>query len=166
MSNCGENCGCNKDEATEVKKCSCKETISTLKKDRDEANDKYVRLYAEFENYKKRSQKDKEDAVEYAKIKALNGVLDLDNDLKYAKSEINKLDESQRSGLNLIFDKLTKFITSQGIQEVQTDVYDVDLHEVVSVLPVGEDRIVEVLSKGYILNGKVIRYPKIILGKK
>lgn len=167
MSNCGENCGCNKEEVTEVKKCGCKETISKLKQERDDNNDKYVRLYAEFENYKKRSLKDKEDAVESTKIRTLNGVLDLDNDLKYAKVEISKIDnETLKSGLNLILDKVSKFIIQQGIQEIQTDTYDSDLHEVISVLPIGEDKIVEVLAKGYTLNGKVIRYPKIILGKK
>ncbi len=167
MSNCGENCGCNKAETTETKKCGCKETISKLKQERDDMNDKYVRLYAEFENFKKRSSKDREDAVEAAKIRTLNGVLDLDNDLKYAKAEINKTgDESLKSGLNLILDKLSKFISQQGVQEIQTDTYDADLHEVISVLSVGEDKIVEVLAKGYTLNGKVVKYPKIILGKK
>lgn len=143
------------------------ELISKLKEERDAANDKYLRLYAEFENWKKRSIKDKEDAVESTKVKTLDGVLTLNDDLHFAKLEIDKItDESVKTGLNLILNKLNKFITTHGVSEIQTDEYDSDLHEVVTVLPIGEDKIVEVLSKGYTLNGKVIRYPKIVLGKK
>ncbi len=163
MSNCGENCGCNEKEATKEKKCNCKESISKLKQERDDANDKYIRLYAEFDNYKKRNLKEREEVVEYAKTKALVGVLDLNDDLAYARKFKT---DSKNDGLDLIMDKLSKFITSQGIQEIQTEVYNADLHEVVSTLPVGEEKIVDVLTKGYTLNGKVIKYPKIILGTK
>ncbi len=143
------------------------ELISKLKEERDAANDKYLRLYAEFENWKKRSIKDKEDAIESTKVKTLDGVLTLNDDLHFAKLEIDKItDESVKTGLNLILNKLNKFITTHGVSEIQTTEYDSDLHEVVTVLTIGEDKIVEVLSKGYTLNGKVIRYPKIVLGKK
>lgn len=159
---CGENCGC---KTTTEKSCNCKETISKLKEERDSANDKYVRLYAEFENWKKRTTKEKEEASESARIKVLNGILDLNDDLHFAKVGIDKInDAASKAGLNLIVDKFNKFVASQGIEEVQTQTYDSDLHEVVTVMPVGEGKIVEVLSKGYTLNGKVIRYPKIVLG--
>jgi molecular chaperone GrpE len=159
---CGDNCGC---KTTEKKSCSCKETISNLKEERDALNDKYLRLYAEFDNWKKRIAKDKEEASESVRLKTLNGVLDLNDDLHFAKVGIDKIaDTASKEGLNLILDKFNKFITSQGIEEIQTQTYDSDLHEVVTVMPVGEGKIVEVLSKGYTLNGKVIRYPKIVLG--
>ena len=162
---CGENCGCKTTEKTEKKGCSCKETISNLKEERDALSDKYLRLYAEFDNWKKRIAKDKEEASESAKLKTLNSVLDLNDDLHFAKIGIDKIsDPTSKDGLNLILDKFNKFIASQGIEEVQTQTYDSDLHEVITVMPVGEGKIVEVLSKGYTLNGKVIRYPKIVLG--
>ncbi len=122
--------------------------------------DSYLRLYAEFENYKKRVQKEKEDLVLNTKTKMLNSILDLDNDLHIAKKNIQDSD-----GLNIIMNKVSNFLKTQGIEEIPTDSYDSDLHEVVSVLETGEEKIIDVVSKGYSINGKPFRYPKIILSK-
>lgn len=128
----------------------------------DEANwkDLYLRLYADFDNYKKRVIKDREDATVQIKINTISSILDLDNDLSLAKKN---LPESE--GLNLIFQKLNNFLKSQGIEEIQTKTYDEDLHEVVSVIETGETKIIDVISKGYKIGEKPFRYPKIILSK-
>jgi molecular chaperone GrpE (heat shock protein) len=68
-------------------------------------------------------------------------------------------------GLVLIISKLEKFLNTQGIETIQTDTYDEDIHEVISVIEIGEEKIVDVVSKGYSLNGKPFRFPKIILGR-
>lgn len=124
------------------------------------SKDAYMRLYAEFENYKKRSQKEKEDLVMDTKIKMLNSIMDVSNDLDIAKKSV-----SDSEGINIILNKINNFLKSQGIEEIQTNDYDPDIHEVVSILNTGEQKIVDVVSKGYSINGKPFRYPKIILSK-
>lgn len=124
------------------------------------SKDAYMRLYAEFENYKKRAQKEKEDLVMDTKIKMLNSIMGVSNDLDIAKKSV-----SDSEGINIILNKINNFLKSQGIEEIQTNDYDPDIHEVVSILNTGEQKIVDVVSKGYSINGKPFRYPKIILSK-
>lgn len=136
--------------------------IDSLKSQLEESERKYLLLYADFENYKKRSQKDKEEIVTNTKVKLLQSILDMDNDLSFA---IKSSKEEVSGGVSLIVSKLDSFLKSQGIENIQTEEYDEDLHEVISVIPMSETKIVDVVSKGYTLNGKPFRYPKIILGK-
>ena len=127
----------------------------------DLLNDKYLLLYADFENYKRRVQKDKEELVLNTKTKMLSSILDMDNDISIALKSMDKVDE----GVLLIAHKLDTFLKSQGIEPIQTENYDEDLHEVISVISTGEQKVVDVVSKGYSLNGKPFRYPKIVLSK-
>lgn len=137
--------------------------VEELSKMLSESEDKYVRLYAEFDNYKKRSLKDKEDLLVSTKVKMLTSILDMDNDLSFAMKSIKNPEATE--GLKLISSKLDSFLKSQGIEVIQTEQYDEDLHEVISVMPSEEEKIIDVVSKGYTLNGKPFRYPKIILGR-
>lgn len=125
-----------------------------------ESENKYIRLYADFENYKKRSKKEKEDLITNTKIKLLQSILDMDNDLNFALKS-----NGDNDGINLIITKLNSFLKSQGIETIQTETYDEELHEVISVIPGESEKIIDVVSKGYTLNGKPFRYPKIILSK-
>jgi len=125
-----------------------------------EANDKYLRLAAEFDNYKRRVQKEKDDLRTNTKTMMLTAILDLDSDLSIAVKS-----SKDQDGLKLIMSKLEKFLNNQGVESIQTDTYDADLHEVISVLEIGEEKIVDVVTKGYKLNDKPFRFPKIILGK-
>jgi molecular chaperone GrpE len=123
-------------------------------------NDKYLRLLADFENYKKRVTKEKDDLRVNTKTMMLTAILDLDSDLSIAVKASKDPD-----GLRLIMSKLDKFLNNQGVESIQTETYDTDLHEVISVLEIGEEKIIDVVSKGYSINGKPFRFPKIILGK-
>lgn len=134
--------------------------IKSITDQLEESNDRYLRLFAEFENYKKRVQKEKEEIKMSTKTSMISSILELDSDLSLAVKS-RKNDE----GLNLIMSKLEKFLSNQGIETIQTDIYDEDIHEVISVLEIGEEKIVDVVSKGYSLNGKPFRFPKIILGR-
>lgn len=126
------------------------------------AEKKYMLLYADFENYKKRALKEREDLVTNTKVKMLQSILDMDNDIFYAlKSGL----ESENVGIKLIAQKLDNFLISQGVETIQTQTYDQDLHEVISVIEGDKKGIIQVASKGYLLGGKPFRYPKIILGK-
>jgi molecular chaperone GrpE len=124
-----------------------------------EVVDKNLRLMAEFDNYKKRVIKEKEEIVNNTKVKMISSILDMDNDLSIA------LKNTDDEGVKLINNKLTNFLKSQGVEEIQTDTYDEDLHEVISIIPGDNNKIIDVVSKGYSINGKPFRYPKIILSK-
>lgn len=135
-------------------------TLEEVESIKLELNDKYLRLMAEFENYKKRVNKEKEEIRINTKTNMLSSILDIDSDLAIAKKNI-KEDE----GINLILNKIESFLKNQGVTSIQTETYDPDIHEVISILEIGEERIIDVISKGYSIGGKPFRYPKIILGK-
>ena len=137
--------------------------VDYLKKDLAESEDKYVRLYAEFDNFKRRVQKEKEEIKNNTKISMISAILDMDNDCSIALKSIK--DEAAKSGVYLISKKLESFLKSQNIETIQTDVYDEDLHEVISILEMGELKVVDVVSKGYSIDGKPFRYPKIVLSR-
>ena len=135
-------------------------TIEEVKKIKSEYDEKYLRLAAEFDNYKRRIQREKDEIRSTTKTMMLSAILDLDSDLSIATKQ-----DKQNSGLNLMINKITKFLSQQGVESIQTETYDPDLHEVISILEIGEEKVVDVVSKGYILNDKPFRFPKIILGK-
>lgn len=140
----------------ETPKLFTTEEVESIK---NELNDKYLRLLAEFDNYKKRVNKEKEEIRINTKTNVLTSILDIDSDLAIAKKNI------QDEGVNLILSKIDSYLKTQGVETIQTETYDADLHEVISVLEIGEEKIIDVISKGYSINGKPFRYPKIILGK-
>ena len=142
-------------------KTELNDDIDTLKKDLEIINEKYLYKCAEFENYRRRVQKEKEELVLNTKTKMLSAVLDMDSDITIAIKSMDKVDE----GLLFIAQKLESFLKSQGIEAIQTESYDEDLHEVISVVETGENKILDVVSKGYSINGNPFRYPKIILSK-
>jgi molecular chaperone GrpE len=129
--------------------------------DKEIESDRYLRLLADFENYKKRTEKEKDEIRVSTKIEMLSSILDIDSELALA-TKSNK-DE----GIKLIISKLDKFLSTQGIESIQTEHYDQDLHDVVSVIPSDCEtgKIIDVVSKGYTLEGKPFRFPKIILSK-
>lgn len=136
-------------------------TLDTLVKQLDEANNKYMLLYADFENYKKRVTKEKDELRSNTKVSMLTAILDMDNDIALAVNNIK--DETAKAGVQIIAGKLENFLKGQSIETIQTETYDEDLHEVVTVLGEGKN-VIDVISKGYTLSGKPFRYPKIVLG--
>jgi molecular chaperone GrpE len=136
-------------------------TLDTLVKQLEEVNNKYMLLYADFENYKKRVTKEKDELRNNTKVSMLTAILDMDNDIALAIKNIK--DETAKSGVQLIAGKLENFLKGQGIETIQTETYDEDLHEVVTVIGEGKN-VIDVISKGYTLSDKPFRYPKIVLG--
>ena len=137
--------------------------VSVLEEQLKEEKNKYLLLYADFENYKRRVHKEKEELKNNTKVSMITSILDMDNDIELAIKNIK--DDSARDGVILIASKVKNFLKTQGIEPIQTETYDEDLHEVISVLEIGETKIVDVVSKGYTLNEKPFRFPKIVLGK-
>lgn len=126
-----------------------------------DAEDKYLLLCADFENYKKRMIREKEEIRNSTKVSMLTAVLDIDNDIALAVKNIK--DEAAKDGVQLIAGKLDTFLKNQGIETIQTETYDEDLHEVVTMLGEGKN-VIDVISKGYTLAGKPFRHPKVVLG--
>ena len=137
--------------------------VSVLEEQLKEEKNKYLLLYADFENYKRRVHKEKEELKNNTKVNMITSILDMDNDIELAIKNIK--DDSARDGVKLIASKVQNFLKTQGIEPIQTETYDEDLHEVISILEIGETKIVDVVSKGYTLNEKPFRFPKIVLGK-
>lgn len=125
--------------------------------------DAYLRLYADFDNFKKRYNKEKLEIESNTKLETLSSVLEIDNDLNLSLKFLK--DENSINAVKIIIDKLSKFLKSHNIEEVQTSEYDEDIHEVVSVIESDKKGIVDVVSKGYKMNNKIVKYPKIILSK-
>ena len=121
--------------------------------------DLYLRQVADFDNYRKRTNKEKEEIVFRTRQSMLNSILDIDSDISLASRHIK--DE----GMQIILSKLDKFLTSHGVEIIQTDTYDSDTHDVISVVDSDKKGIVDVVSKGYKLGDKILRHPKVIIAK-
>ena len=126
-----------------------------------EMESKYKLLYADFDNYKKRVLKEKEEIRTSVKASMLSSLLDIDSDMSIAVRSIK--DESAKEGMQIIMGKLDTFLKGHGVEAIQTEEYDEDLHEVISVIGEGKS-VIDVISKGYTIAGKPFRYPKVILG--
>ena len=133
-----------------------------------ELKDKYLRLIAEFENYKKRTIKEKEDFAKYAKENIINSILPIIDDFERAK----KTNEQDLEGYILIGQKMLDILSKHNLQKIKlekNEVFDLEKHEAISSLPVKDKKkkgkIIEELEAGYILADKIIRYPKVIIGK-
>lgn len=141
-----------------------KEYLNELGYELDTNDDRYLRLVAEYDNYRKRTTREQQTIVNNTRVNTLSSILELDNDISIAiKNESN---EDTIKSLTMIYNKLAVFFKTQNIEEIQTENYDPDLHDVITVLESNEDKIIDVISKGYKIDGKPFKYPKIILGKK
>ena len=141
-----------------------------LKKDQEisDLKDKYLRLIAEFENYKKRTSKEKEDFAKYAKENLINSLLPIIDDFERAK----KTKEKDVEGYILIGQKMTDILEKQNLKKIkltENELFDLEKHEAISSIQVKEKnkkgRIIEEVESGYMLLDKIIRYPKVIIGK-
>ncbi len=139
----------------------------------NELNDRYLRLMAEFDNYRKRTLKEKMDLTKYAEEDVLKGILQVvDNMERAIKSMETAQDmEAVKEGINLIYKKFQSFLESRGLKEVEAmgKELDTDLHEAVTkfAAPTEElkGKIMDVIEKGYYLHDKVIRYAKVVIGE-
>tara|TARA_B100000575_G_C23133722_1_gene658141 strand:- start:1417 stop:1872 length:456 start_codon:yes stop_codon:yes gene_type:complete len=130
--------------------------------------DKYLRLAAEFENYKKRTTKEKLDSINYGKESIIKPLLTILDDFERANKNIKKDNE----GFILINQKIIDIFSKHQLKKIQIEdeeIFDVEKHEAISSLDVKDKnkkgKIVEVIESGYKLGEKIIRYPKVIIGK-
>ncbi len=137
-----------------------------------EAEDKYLRLAAEFDNYRRRTAKEKLDMVKSAGEDILKGILPVLDDCERAIEQLEKTQAStfEKEGTGLIYSKLRSYVKSCGLEEmdVRGKEFDTDTAEAVAQIPAPDPalkgKVVEVVQKGYTLGGKVVRFAKVVIG--
>lgn len=144
-----------------------------LEKEVDEARDKYLRLYSEFENFRRRNAKERIDLIKTASSDLVSELIPTIDDFERAK----KANETQedvvpvKEGFDLIYNKLVKTLQAKGLKVMETEKgtpFDADLHEAVTQFPVEDKdmkgKIIDTVEKGYFLGDKVIRFAKVVIG--
>ncbi len=144
-----------------------------LKEDLEKEKDKFLRLFAEFENYKKRTSKERIELFKTAGQDILQSMLPVLDDFDRAMKEIEKSqDKDLIVGVELIHNKLKETLKGKGLAEVEVaagDTFNADDHEAITQIPAPSDdlkgKIVDIIEKGYKLGDKVIRFPKVVTGQ-
>jgi len=139
----------------------------------NEMKDKYLRLSAEFDNYRKRSLREKMDLTKYASEDVLLSILPLHDDFERAMKSLDVSTDidAVKEGLHLIYSKFNDFLKTKGITEIEAigKELNTDTHEAITKIPVQDEamkgKIVDVVQKGYTLNDKVIRFSKVVIGE-
>ena len=144
-----------------------------LQEELSNEKDKFLRLFAEFENYKRRTAKERIDLFKTANQEVLQAMLPVLDDFDRAWAQVSKSDdEALVTGVQLIHDKLRTTLVSKGLEEVEVkagDVFNADFAEAITQIPAPNDKlkgkIVDVIEKGYKLGDKIIRFPKVVIGQ-
>ncbi|MGP8214927.1 MAG: nucleotide exchange factor GrpE [Bacteroidia bacterium] len=135
-----------------------------------ELNDKYTRLYAEYDNYRRRTAKEKIELIKAGGEDAIISFLPIVDDMERAIAHHKENDghKAVKEGLSLIYQKMIKILTAKGVKPMgeKGEVFNPDLHEAITHMPSEElkGKIIEVVEKGYTLNEKVIRHAKVVVG--
>jgi molecular chaperone GrpE len=149
------------------------EEIEALQAEITELQDKYLRLVAEFDNYRKRTIREKAELIQTAGESLLKDILPLVDDFERgldAAAQAEDMD-AVRSGMDIIYNKLIEFLSNHGVKEIEAmnELFNTDWHDAVTNIPAPSDdmkgKIVDVIQKGYTLNDKIIRYPKVVVGE-
>lgn len=143
-----------------------------LKAESAEWNNKYLRLYAEFDNFKRRTSKERLDLMQMAGKDVIVELLTVLDDFERAQKSMETATdiEAVKEGVNLVHHKLKNLLTSKGLKEMNAigTEFDADLHEGITNIPAPTDnlkgKVIDELEKGYYLNDKVIRFAKVIIG--
>ena len=138
----------------------------------EEANDKYIRLYAEFDNYKRRTSKERIDTLQSAGKEVISALLPVVDDFERALKSMENTDnvESVKEGILLVSQKLQNILQQKGLKAMESinQPFDVEIHEAITNIPAPTEdlkgKVVDEVEKGYYLNGKVLRYAKVIVG--
>jgi molecular chaperone GrpE len=162
-----------KDPGTSEKKSKKADPMAELQAEIDAEKDRYLRLFAEFENYKKRTGRERIELFRTASQDVMVSLLPVLDDFDRALKEIEKgSNEEVLTGVELISHKLRETLRGKGLEPIETsqgEVFDAEIHEAVTQIPAPEEnlkgKIIEVLEKGYTLGDKIIRFPKVVIGQ-
>lgn len=150
-----------------------KEEIKILNQKNEELADKYLRIVAEYDNYRRRTAKEKIEIGDTVKSSVLLCFLPIVDDMDRAMKFVNEDKENDvtADGVRLIYSKFHEFLKSQGVEEIDAlgKDFDTDLHEAVTKYEVEDPemagKVIDVIQKGYTLNGKVMRFSKVVVGE-
>jgi molecular chaperone GrpE len=149
-----------------------KSELEVLQEELGKEKDRYMRLFAEFENYKRRTAKERLELFVTASEDVLSALLPVVDDFERALPELEKGDKKLYEGVDLIYKKLLNTVSQKGLEKIEVkagDVFDADIHEAITQIPAPNDdlkgKIIDTVAQGYKLGEKIIRYPKVVLGK-
>lgn len=152
---------------TKKKSPSVKELNDTIDKEKD----KYVRLFAEFENYKRRTAKERIDLFKTAGKEVLSSLIPVVEDFKRALNQ-EDANPNDTQGIQLIFNKLIETLKNQGLEELEIkvgDSFDSEIHEAISQVPAQNDdqkgKIIDIIEGGYKLGDQVLKFPKVVVAQ-
>ncbi|MFN0048002.1 MAG: nucleotide exchange factor GrpE [Cytophagales bacterium] len=160
------------DKGTEVGEDTGNDAITKLEFELTDAKDKYLRLYSEFENFRRRTSKEKMEMISAANEQLMLALIPIADDIERSKANQAVSEDIQaiKDGVNLIFNKFTKTLEQKGLKPLETvgKVFNPDLHEAITQIPAPTDdmkgKIVDEIEKGYFLNDKLIRVAKVVIG--
>ena len=163
----------NKEQAAAEEKTEEKDPLKMAQEELESLKDKYLRTVAEFDNYRKRSLKEKTELVLNGGEKTITAILPVLDDMERAVANADKADsvKTVEEGWELIFKKLRTILEGLGVKKIDTDdkEFDVDFHEAIAMVPgMGDDKkgkVVDCVQTGYTLNDKVIRHAKVAVGQ-
>ena len=163
----------NSEETTENEAAKIAEDFEQVNQKCEELNDKNLRLMAEFDNFRKRTLKEKSELIKNAGENIFVNILPLVDDFERAMKAMETTEdiEAVKEGINLIYSKFMSFLNTNGVKVIPTDnePFDVDKHEAVTLYPAPTEdqkgKIIDCLTKGYTLNEKVIRFAKVVVGE-
>ena len=147
--------------------------IGELNDSLEQEKDKYLRLFAEFENFKKRTLRERVELFKTAGQEVMSSLLPVLDDFDRATSQVSKGgNEKDIEGFILIKNKFDDILKSNGLEETKTkigDAFDAEIHEAITQIPAQDDsqkgKIIDIVEKGYQLGEKIIRYPKVVVGQ-
>jgi|AGTN01.1.fsa_nt_gi Molecular chaperone GrpE (heat shock protein) len=156
------------DEAADLQK-----KLDDLQQKHDELNNSFLRLHAEFDNFRKRTIKEKADIIKSGGERVLLNIITLVDDFERAITLLHEAEDKDAmlEGMDLIYSKFISFLNQQGVKEIETVglPFDADRFEAVTTIPAPEESqkgmVVDCIQKGYVLNDKIIRFPKVIVGE-
>ncbi len=138
----------------------------------DEQKDKYIRLFAEFDNFKRRNAKEKIELIQTAGKDVIVSLLEVLDDCDRAEKQLQNSNDSTsiKEGISLVFGKLRNTLSAKGLKPMQSisTGFDVEKHEAITEVAAADDmigKVVDEVEKGYYLNNKIIRFAKVVVGK-
>src|SRR5688572_26264609 len=144
--------------------------LKKAQEDLSESKDKYLRLYSEFENFRRRTAKEKLELIQTASEQIVKAMLPVIDDFERAEKAFQGSESKEMEGFLLIYNKFKKILEQTGVKKMEAKgvAFDADLHEAITQLPAPDDsqkgKVLEVVENGYLLGEKVVRHAKVVVG--
>lgn len=160
-------------ERTQDESIEAGNELEVMKKELDEQKEKFIRLYADFDNFKRRNAKERVELIQTAGREVIQSMLEVLDDCERAEKQMHQSEDLKqiREGIGLVFTKFRNALQSKGLKEMKSvgEEFNPDFHEAITEIPVPDEkmkgRVVDEVEKGYTLNDKIIRFSKVVVGK-